>query len=63
MRYEMTILLPKTDEKAANLLGLCLLRVTIISGLTVPAHIPGATSSPLSSMRPNLAPIFSESRD
>ena len=24
MRYEMAIMLPKTDEEAANLLGLCL---------------------------------------
>ena len=37
MRYEMAIMLPKTDEEAANLLGLCLLCVAVISGLTVPA--------------------------
>lgn len=37
MRYEMAIMLPKTDEEAANLLGLCLLCVATVSGLTVPA--------------------------
>jgi lipopolysaccharide exporter len=37
MRYELAIMLPKTDEEAANLLGLCLLCVAVISGLTVPA--------------------------
>lgn len=37
MRYELAIMLPKTDEEAANLLGLCLLCVVVISGLTVPA--------------------------
>lgn len=37
MRYELAIMLPKTDEEAANLLGLSLLSVTVISGLTVPA--------------------------
>ena len=37
MRYEMTIMLPETDEEAANLLGLCLLCVAMVSGLTVPA--------------------------
>jgi len=37
MRYEMAIMLPKTDEEAANLLGLCLLCVAVVSGLTMPA--------------------------
>jgi len=37
MRYEMAIMLPKADEEAANLLGLCLLCAAVISGLTVPA--------------------------
>ena len=37
MRYELAIMLPKTDEEAANLLGLCLLCVVVVSGLTVPA--------------------------
>jgi len=36
MRYEMAIMLPKTDEEAANLLGLSLLCVGVVSGLTVP---------------------------
>ncbi len=29
-------MIPKTDEEAANLLGLCLLCVAVVSGLTVP---------------------------
>ena len=37
LRYEMAIMLPKTNEEAANLLGLCLLCVAVVSGLTVPA--------------------------
>lgn len=37
MRYEFSIMLPKADEKAANLLALCLLCVAAVSGLTVPA--------------------------
>jgi len=37
MRYELAIMLPKTDEEAANLLGLSLLCVAVVSGLTVPA--------------------------
>jgi lipopolysaccharide exporter len=37
MHYEMRIMLPKTDEEAANLPALCLLSVAIVSGLTVPA--------------------------
>jgi lipopolysaccharide exporter len=37
MRYELAIMLPKTDEEAANLLGLCLPSVAVVSGLTVPA--------------------------
>jgi len=28
---------PKTDEETANLLGLCLFCVAVVSGLTVPA--------------------------
>lgn len=37
MRYEMAIMLPKTDEETATLPALCLLSVAIVSGLTVPA--------------------------
>ena len=37
MRYELAIMLPKTDEEAANLLGLCLLSVAVVIGLTMPA--------------------------
>jgi lipopolysaccharide exporter len=37
MSYELTIMLPKTNEEAANLLGLSLFFVIVVSGLTVPA--------------------------
>lgn len=36
MRYELAIMLPKSDEEAANLLALCFLFVAAISGFTVP---------------------------
>ncbi|MCJ7443031.1 MAG: oligosaccharide flippase family protein [Methanotrichaceae archaeon] len=36
LRYEFAIMLPREDEEAANLLGLCLLLTTIISALFVP---------------------------
>lgn len=35
MRYELAIMLPKADEKAANLLALCFLSVMAVSGLTL----------------------------
>ena len=34
LRYELTIMLPKTDEEAANLFGLCLFFVIIITGIS-----------------------------
>lgn len=37
MRYELAIMLPKTDEETANLPALCLPCVAVVSGLTVPA--------------------------
>jgi hypothetical protein len=33
----LAIILPKADKEAADLLGLCLLCVTVVNGLTVPA--------------------------
>ena len=36
MRYEFSILLPKSDKEAANLLGVSLIFVTLISILTIP---------------------------
>lgn len=36
MRYELSIMLPKSDEEAVNLLGLSLFITSIISSLTVP---------------------------
>lgn len=35
MRYELAIMLPKADDKAANLLALCLLCVATVSGLAM----------------------------
>ena len=58
MRYEMAIMLPKTDEEAANLLGLCLLCVAVVSGLTVPALYFGGDAI-LSMLRaPGLEPYL-----
>ena len=37
MRYELAIMLPKTDEEAANRLGSSPPCVAVVSGLTVPA--------------------------
>ena len=37
MRCKLAFMLPKTDEEAANLLGLCLLSVAVVVGLTMPA--------------------------
>jgi len=36
LRYEMAIMLPKKDEDAANLLGLCLFLAVFISLITIP---------------------------
>ena len=58
MRYELAIMLPKTDEEAANLLGLSLLCVTVITGLTVPAlYFGGDALLPLL-RAPGLAPYL-----
>lgn len=58
MRYELAIMLPKTDEEAANLLGLSLLCVAVVSGLTVPALYFGGDAL-LSLLRaPGLGPYF-----
>lgn len=51
-------MLPKTDEEAANLLGLSLLCVAVVSGLTVPALYFGGDAL-LSLLRaPGLGPYF-----
>ena len=58
MRYELAIMLPKTDEEAANLLGLCLLCVAVVSGLTIPALYFGGDAL-LSLLRaPGLGPYL-----
>jgi hypothetical protein len=51
-------MLPKTDEEAANLLGLCLLCVAVVCGLTVPALYFGADAllSPLKAPGPGSYP-------
>jgi O-antigen/teichoic acid export membrane protein len=38
-RYELAIMLPKTNEEAANIFGLCLLIVIFISFLSIPIFI------------------------
>jgi lipopolysaccharide exporter len=58
MRYEMAIMLPKTDEEAANLLGLCLLCVAVVSGLTVPALYFGGDALLSLLKAPGLAPYL-----
>ena len=58
MRYEMAIMLPKTDEEAANLLGLSLLSVTVISALTVPALYFGGDALLSLLKAPGLAPYL-----
>lgn len=38
LRYEVSIMLPKTDEEAANLLGVSLCSVLIITAISGPDH-------------------------
>lgn len=58
MRYESAIMLPKDDREAANLLGLSLLCVVIVSGLTVLALFLGGDAL-LSLIRaPTLTPYL-----
>ena len=39
LRYELAIVLPKSDEEAANLFGLCMLLVLVVSIATIPLLI------------------------
>jgi len=58
IRYELAIMLPKSDEEAANLLGLCFLCVAMVSGLTMFALYSGGDIL-LSLLRaPSLLPIL-----
>ncbi len=58
MRYELAIMLPKGEREAANVLGLCLLCVTLVSVLTIPLMFFGGDAL-LSLLRaPNLAPYL-----
>jgi len=45
MRYKLPIMLPKTEEKTANLPILCLLCVMVLIALTVPALYFGVMRS------------------
>jgi O-antigen/teichoic acid export membrane protein len=36
LRYELAIVLPKSDEEAANIFGLCMLLVVVVSAITIP---------------------------
>lgn len=51
-------MLPKTDEEAANLLGLCLLCVAVVSGLTVPALYFGGDALSSLLRAPGLGPYL-----
>ena len=58
MRYELAIMLPKDDREAANVLGLCILCVVLISVLTLPLIFFGGDAL-LSLLRAhNLAPYL-----
>ncbi len=39
LRYELAIVLPKSDEEAANIFGLCMLLVVLVSIATIPGII------------------------
>ena len=39
LRYELAIVLPKSDEEAANIFGLCMLLVVVVSVITIPLLI------------------------
>ena len=39
LRYELAIVLPKTDEEAANIFGLCMLLVVLVTITTIPLLI------------------------
>ena len=39
LRYELAIVLPKSDEEAANIFGLCMLLVVVVSTITIPLLI------------------------
>lgn len=39
LRYELAIVLPKSDEEAANIFGLCMLLVVVVSAITIPLLI------------------------
>ena len=55
MRYEMAIMLPKTDEEAANLPGLCLLCVAVIRRADGAGPLFRGRCAPPPSRRPGLA--------
>ena len=63
LRYQLAIMLPKTDEDAANLLGVSLFFVLVITGLTILAvlfagnHISQMLSSPELSKYLRLVPV------
>ena len=56
--YELAIMLPKTDEEAANLLGLCLLCAAVVSGLTIPALYFGGDALLSLPRAPGLGPYL-----
>ena len=58
LRYELSIMLPKEDSEAANLLGLCLLCVVAVSGLTALALYISGDAFVALLKAPGLAPYL-----
>ncbi len=58
LRYELSIMLPESNEDAINLLGLCIIIVTVISLLTLPVIWFGQEKFCQLLNAPNLAPFL-----
>lgn len=58
MRYELAIMLPKSDKEAANLLGVSLIFVILVSALTIPVVWYGRTALLRWLNAPHLAPYL-----
>lgn len=58
LRYELSILLPESDEDAINILGLCLIIVVVISLLTIPVIWFGQNLFCQMMHAPSLAPYL-----
>ncbi|WAI00852.1 lipopolysaccharide biosynthesis protein [Methanogenium organophilum] len=58
LRYELAIMLPEDDHEAVSMLGLCILCVAMVSGLTVPLLYFGGDAILSLLNAPNLAPYL-----